>query len=203
MWCIFLAERVLHTCNKYRISLPSQKIIISTMHLHPFHSFHYCPKCGGQFEEHNEKSYRCRQCAFVYYFNPSAATVAVIVNERDELLVCRRAKEPAKGTLDLPGGFCDMYETAEEGVAREVREETGCEVTHAQFLFTLPNTYPYCGFLVHTIDLFFLCRIDSHSNLAAHDDVSECIWIPFNEIDPQAFGLSSVRKGIERILASR
>ena len=95
------------------------------MHIHPFDTFHYCPKCGGKFEEHNEKSYRCEQCGFVYYFNPSAATVAVIVNERDELLVCRRAKEPAKGTLDLPGGFCDMYETAEEGVAREVREETG------------------------------------------------------------------------------
>ena len=173
------------------------------MHLHPFHTFHYCPKCGGLFEEHNEKSYQCRQCGFVYYFNPSTSTVAVIINDRDELLVCRRAKEPAKDTLDLPGGFCDMYETAEQGVAREVREETGCEVISTEFLFTLPNTYLYCGFLVHTIDLFFLCRINSSSTLLAHDDVAECMWMPLNEIDPQAFGLVSIRKGIERILASR
>lgn len=173
------------------------------MHIHPFDTFHYCPKCGGKFEEHNEKSYRCAQCGFVYYFNPSAATVAVIVNERDELLVCRRAKEPAKGTLDLPGGFCDMYETAEEGVAREVHEETGCVVTDTQFLFTLPNTYLYSDFLVHTIDLFFLCHIGEGATLAAHDDVAECMWVPFVDVDPKEFGLASVRRGVERILAER
>ena len=71
---------------------------------HPFHQFAYCPKCGSnEFVVHNGKSKHCNQCGFTYYFNPSAATVAVIVNEKNELLVCRRAKEPAKGTLDLPG----------------------------------------------------------------------------------------------------
>ena len=133
----------------------------------------------------------------------STSTVAVIVNERDELLVCRRAKEPAKGALDLPGGFCDMYETAEEGVAREVREETGCEVIDTKFLFTLPNTYLYSDFLVHTIDLFFLCRIDENVQLSAHDDVAECMWIPLDAVDPKEFGLGSVRRGVERILAER
>ncbi len=170
------------------------------MHIHPFDTFHYCPKCGGKFEANNEKSYHCLQCGFVYYFNPSAATVAVIINERDELLVCRRAKEPAKGTLDLPGGFCDMYETAEEGVVREVREETGCEVTDTKYLFTLPNTYLYSDFLVHTIDLFFVCHIDKDAQLDAHDDAAECMWIPIRAVDPKAFGLTSVRRGVERIL---
>ena len=73
---------------------------------HPLNQFKYCPKCGSAaFEIHNEKSKQCTDCGFVYYFNPSSATVALILNEKDELLVCRRAKEPAKGTLDLPGGF--------------------------------------------------------------------------------------------------
>ena len=88
---------------------------------HPFSQFKYCPKCGSvHFEINNEKSKRCADCEFVYYFNPSAAPVALIMNERNELLVCRRAKDPAKGTLDLPGGFIDMAETGEEGVSREV-----------------------------------------------------------------------------------
>lgn len=60
---------------------------------HPFSQFKYCPKCGSvHFEINNEKSKRCADCEFVYYFNPSAATVALIMNERNELLVCRRAK---------------------------------------------------------------------------------------------------------------
>ena len=60
---------------------------------HPLSQFKYCPKCGSaHFEVHNEKSKQCADCGFVYYFNPSSATVALILNERDELLVCRRQR---------------------------------------------------------------------------------------------------------------
>ena len=100
--------------------------------MHPLSLFKYCPLCGSpHFEENNEKSKRCADSGFVYYFNSSAATVAFILNGKGELLVCRRAKEPAKGTLDLAGGFIDMYETGEQGVAREVLEETGLEVSQS------------------------------------------------------------------------
>lgn len=82
--------------------------------------------CGSsRFDIHNEKSKQCADCGFTYYANPSSATVALIVNEKNELLTVRRGKEPAKGTRDLPGGFVDMDETGEQGVAREVLEETG------------------------------------------------------------------------------
>ena len=54
---------------------------------HPLNQFKYCPKCGSAaFEIHNEKSKQCTDCGFVYYFNPSSATVALILNEKDELL---------------------------------------------------------------------------------------------------------------------
>ena len=80
--------------------------------MHPLDLFKYCPKCGSShFEIHNAKSKKCADCGFVYYFNPSAATVAFILNHKGELLVCRRGKEPAKGTLDLSGGFIDMFES--------------------------------------------------------------------------------------------
>ena len=75
---------------------------------HPLDIFHYCPKCGSElFEEHNFKSKHCLNCGFTYYQNPSSATAAFILNDKNELLVVRRGKEPAKGTLDLPGGFVD------------------------------------------------------------------------------------------------
>ena len=112
---------------------------------HTLSQFKYCPKCGSiHFEINNEKSKRCADCGFVYYFNPSAATVALIMNEQNELLVCRRAKDPAKGTLDLPGGFIDMAETGEEGVRREVKEETGLDVRNAEggYLFTYKRENP-------------------------------------------------------------
>lgn len=169
--------------------------------MHPLHLFKYCPVCGSpHFEEHNFKSKKCADCGFVYYFNSSAATVAFILNSKNELLVCRRAKDPAKGTLDLSGGFIDMFETAEEGVAREVKEETGLDVVKAEYLFSYPNTYLYSGFLVHTMDMFFLCRVENDTILEAMDDVAETFWKPLDKINPQDFGLDSVRKGVERFI---
>ena len=40
---------------------------------HPLAQFLYCPECGSpHFEVNNEKSKKCTDCGFVYYFNPSA-----------------------------------------------------------------------------------------------------------------------------------
>lgn len=169
--------------------------------MHPLELFKYCPKCGSNaFVENDEKSKRCTDCGFVYYFNASSATVAFILNARGELLVCRRAKEPKLGTLDLAGGFVDCFETGEEGVAREVLEETGLEVMQADYLFSLPNTYLYSGFLVHTLDQFFLCWVKDDSALKAMDDVDDSFWVPLHKVNPEEFGLDSVRKGVERFL---
>lgn len=169
--------------------------------MHPLEQFKYCPKCGSHdFQVKDGKSKRCHACGFVYYFNVSSATVAFILNAKGELLVCRRAKEPAKGTLDLSGGFADCFETAEEGVAREVLEETGLEVTEAVYQFSLPNTYLYSGFLVHTLDQFFLCRVKDEGHLKAMDDVAESFWVPLDDVRPEEFGLDSVREGVRRFL---
>lgn len=167
-------------------------------------TFRYCPVCGKcTFEENDWKSKRCRSCGFVYYYNPSSATAALIENERGELLVVRRGKEPAKGTLDLPGGFCDCGETAEEGVVREIREETGLEASVVRYLFSVPNIYRYEGFDVHTVDMFFLCRAECTKSAKAADDASETMWLPWSEIRAEAFGLDSIRRGIERILMKK
>ena len=94
--------------------------------MHVLDKFKYCPACGSSgFEEQDEKSKRCKRCGFEYYLNPSAAVAAFILNSRGQLLTLRRSKAPAKGTLDLPGGFVDIGENINEALMREVKEETG------------------------------------------------------------------------------
>lgn len=167
---------------------------------HPLYQFKYCPKCGSdQFIDNNFKSKCCEQCGFVYYFNPSSATVAVIINDNHEILVATRAYEPAKGTYDLPGGFVDMNETAEEAVIREVKEETGLNVVSVNYLFSIPNTYIYSDFQVETTDLFFLCKVKDNTQFKAEDDVAELTFIPISDLNPSLFGLRSVKQGIEKI----
>lgn len=165
---------------------------------HPLHLFCFCPKCGSKaFVENDFKSKRCNDCGFTYYFNPLAATVAIITNSNGEILVATRSKEPAKGTFDLPGGFCDSYETAEEGVAREVLEETGLKVTLTRYLFTIPNIYSYSGMELHTMDMFFKCEVEDCNAAFADDDVADLRWIKIEELESKDFGLLSISKSID------
>lgn len=168
---------------------------------HPLQQFIFCPICGSKnFVINNEKSKHCTDCNFTYYFNSSAAIVAVIENEKGEILVATRAKEPAKDTFDLPGGFIDMHETAEEAVRREVLEETRLVVNSVQYLFSIPNIYLYSGFEVHTVDMFFRCKVNDFSQLVAQDDVSALQFIAPENLNPSLFGLDSIRTGVEKLL---
>ena len=169
---------------------------------HPLEIFKYCPVCGSEnFEVHNFKSKKCRDCGFTYYANPCSATAAFIVNDRDEMLVVCRAKEPAKGTLDLPGGFVDMGETVEEGMIREIKEETGLDVTNIEYLFSSPNVYVYSGMGVHTLDMDYLARVHgSVPAIKAADDAAEALWIPIAQVNPAEFGLTSIRNAVIRFL---
>jgi len=165
--------------------------------MHPLQSFRYCPVCGSEhFVENNFKSKKCEQCGFVYYFNSSSATAIFITNKAGELLVVRRAKDPAKGSLDLPGGFVDMYETAEECMIREVKEETGLLISNPEYLFSLPNIYRYSGFDVHTVDMFFKYSVDNFNGLIAGDDAESLLFIEKSKINPDKFGLNSIRKAV-------
>ncbi|MBO5466041.1 MAG: NUDIX domain-containing protein [Prevotella sp.] len=166
--------------------------------VHPLNKFNYCPMCGSKhFVVNNFKSKHCEDCGFVFYMNPCAATAAFIINSKGELLVVRRGKEPAKGTLDLPGGFIDNGETAEEGMTREVKEETALDVIECKYLFSMPNIYPYAGIDVHTLDMLFECKVNNEAEARADDDAAELMWIPIEKINPEEFGLASIRNAVE------
>jgi len=164
---------------------------------HPLDKFRFCPVCGSaRWEINNFKSKHCTDCGFTYYGNPSAAVACFIQNEAGDLLVCRRAKDPAKGTLDLPGGFVDMDESAEEALRREIKEELNLGLTDIRFLQSLPNLYEYSGMVIHTLDLFFAAKVEDFTPLHAADDVKEAFFRKLNTISPDEFGLVSIKKGI-------
>ena len=159
--------------------------------------FTHCPACGSNhFVQNNIKSKRCESCGFVYYMNASAAVAGFILNKNGDLLVCKRGKEPAKGTLDLPGGFVDDNETAEQAITREITEELGAKVVESSYLFSLPNQYLYSGLTVPTLDMFFACKLESTENLTPADDVEDCFFVPVSDLNPELFGLNSIRKAV-------
>lgn len=170
---------------------------------HPLEKFRFCPVCGSSlWKINNQKSKRCDQCGFVYYANASAAVAALIQNENGDLLVCRRGKDPAKGMLDLPGGFVDIGETIENALCREIKEELNLDITDISYVQSIPNRYLYSGMTVHTLDFLFKCKVKDFQSLKASDDVSEAFFKPLNTISPLDFGLESIKKGIIAFLKS-
>jgi ADP-ribose pyrophosphatase YjhB (NUDIX family) len=63
--------------------------------------------------------------------------VGAVVWRGERVLLIRRSKEPRAGQWSLPGGAQGLGETLREAVAREVREETGLELSDVRLLTTV------------------------------------------------------------------
>ena len=165
------------------------------MKTHPKDVINYCPRCGSEhFRTTDEgRSFRCEVCRFVYYINNSAAVACLIIDNAGRLLLCRRAIEPEIGKLDLPGGFVEPMETAEEAVMREIREELSVEVVKQEYFTSFPNEYIYSGFSVFTLDMAFICELDSFENISPGDDISSVEFSYVEEIKMEELYSDSIR----------
>lgn len=145
---------------------------------------------------------QCPECGLLWYFNPAPAVIALIPNAKQELLFTRRKFDPARGKLDLPGGFSDIFETSEQTLVREVKEETGLQVVSWKFLKTVPNKYIYKDLLYYTLDTVFLCRVENTEPLQPADDVEDIVWIKPQQVSDREIGLGSIRKLVQEIKSS-
>jgi mutator protein MutT len=160
--------------------------------------FKYCPKCGSsEFHFDGDRSFKCAHCKFHFYINSSAAVAVIIENPNGEILLTIRAHNPNKGYLDLPGGFVDPMETAEDAVRREIREELNLEVENMRYLTSFPNEYVFSGFSVYTTDLAFVAQVSDFSGISANDDISGFIFAKPDEVDFSKIGAPSITQIIK------
>ena len=165
--------------------------------MEPSRQFQFCPRCGrAQKERPPDKCFRCDACEFQYYFNPAIAVAAFIVDADGLVLFIRRAKDPGKGKLAVPGGFVDAGETAEGALRREILEEVNLELTSLEFLASFPNQYHYKGVTYPVVDLFFVGRTDSTHSTAALDGVASCAWLDPAPIDLDEIAFPSMRAAL-------
>lgn len=99
-------------------------------------AFRFCPRCAtplqliAQAEDGGAKTrLRCPACAWTHWNNPTPVLAAVIeLADRDgQLLLARNAAWKGK-MFGLITGFMEAGETPQEGIAREVAEETSLRV---------------------------------------------------------------------------
>jgi NADH pyrophosphatase NudC (nudix superfamily) len=99
----------------------------------------FCPACATALasvvadEDGGPKArLRCPACGWTHWNNPTPV-LAAVVQYQDRILLARNAAWPGK-MYALITGFMEAGETPQEGIAREVREETHLEATSVQLI---------------------------------------------------------------------
>lgn len=87
----------------------------------------HCPACGDAFGPGDPFPRKCGGCGEMTFLNPLPVAV-VLIPVGAGILAVRRAIEPGRGELALPGGFIEAGESWQEAGAREVWEECGLAV---------------------------------------------------------------------------
>ncbi|MDR4506475.1 MAG: NUDIX domain-containing protein [Candidatus Scalindua sp.] len=158
----------------------------------------YCLRCGAdRFKNVRANEFFCESCGFTYFQN-IAASVAAIIECRNQILTCVRKYEPCKGMLGLPGGFVDMNESAESALKREIFEEVEIPVTEMHYLGSFPNVYLYKSVEYHTLDLFYSLQLKEIPRITIGDEIAATQWIAGEEIQYEQFAFESMKKGLRR-----
>lgn len=157
-------------------------------------NFSFCPRCGSQaFRWAKAFHCQCNSCQLDYFINAAAAVGGFIQSPKKKLLWIRRAKNPGKGMLAVPGGFVDPGENATEALTREVQEEVGLHVAEWTFLSSAANRYEYKSIHYPTLDLFFVGTVDASWEAKPLDEVTSVEWKNLNEVDPGEIAFDSMR----------
>jgi ADP-ribose pyrophosphatase YjhB (NUDIX family) len=168
----------------------------------PSAMFRHCPRCAAARRgEADAVRFVCDACGFVYYYNVAVSSAVLLLDTKGEALFIRRARDPGRNKLAMPGGFIDRGETAEAAAIREVREEAGVKLDNLEFVTSFPNLYTYREVEYPVIDLFFVARVQDRTARAL-DDVTEVVWLPPSSLRDEDLAFPSHAKAL-RFFANR
>jgi 8-oxo-dGTP diphosphatase len=114
-----------------------------------------------------------------------------VVIENDRVLLIRRGTEPLLGQWSIPGGTLELSESLQEGVARELLEETGLEVRVLDLIDAFDRIYiePDEGGdgtasrpRFHYVIVDYLCERISGDAIAG-SDVTDVAYAAEDELD--------------------
>jgi len=121
-------------------------------------------------------------------FQPTFVCVDALVVKSGHVLLVRRKGALGKGLLALPGGFLNQEETTEQGMLRELKEETSIKVSKEDLAKSIIEhkvfDYPGRSLRGRTISHTFIIDLGSGPLpiVKGSDDADKAFWLSFAEI---------------------
>ncbi|MET7936806.1 NUDIX domain-containing protein [Streptomyces sp. NPDC005322] len=113
----------------------------------------------------------------------SVSVAGVVTRDDGRLLAIRRADN---GTWELPGGVLELDETPEEGVAREVLEETGIHVEVDELTGVYKNT------ALGVVALVFHCKPSGGTERTSSESTA-VEWLTPEEVSERMSEVFAIR----------
>lgn len=115
-------------------------------------------------------------------FRPAVYGVAV---DGGRVLLGRSA---FTGRLDIPGGAVEPWESLEEALRREFREETGVEPEPIELFHFTENFFAFFDRPFHSLRFYFLVRVPPGAVFTPQPgEVTEVRWVDPTAVPPEAF----------------
>jgi NAD+ diphosphatase len=147
----------------------------SLLNWHRRHRF--CSVCGAASEVREAGLLRvCPACGAEHHPRTDPVVIMLVVDaEGDRVLLGRQPSWPP-GRYSALAGFVEPGESLEDAVAREVREETGVEVTGARYVSSQPWPFP------SSLMLGFEASYVSGEPVAADGELDDARWFSRAEL---------------------
>jgi 8-oxo-dGTP diphosphatase len=133
--------------------------------------------------------------AYTYKYPRPAVTADCIVITREsepKVLLIQRGEEPFKGGWAFPGGFMNMDETTEQCAVRELKEETGLQISNIQQIgaYSKVDRDPRG----RTVTVAYLAVIDKPLPVLGQDDAAKAEWWSLTSLPQLAFDHDEIMK---------
>ncbi|EKD44034.1 MAG: hypothetical protein ACD_72C00021G0002 [uncultured bacterium] len=146
------------------------------------YNYNFCSNCGEKFEKKSETFYLCPKCDFRIFLNPKPGTGAIIINNKNQILMTKRSYNPGKDKWGIPGGFINPGESAPEALTREIREETGLELNNFEYFGSYAGDYPYKNINYKVVNTYYLVKISKDIDVDLSDEATEYKFVDIDQI---------------------
>ena len=161
----------------------------------------YCYVCGDKLKSEKEGTWWCDGCQQQYFDNPIPCVELALFDSEGRILLTERGRDPNKGKFDLPGGFIDDNETAENALTREMKEELGLnsdQISRPRYVLSYVGNYPYGKVVYETLIFVFTARLKQGAGIEPQDDVASAKFVQPYDIDRGEIAAPSLPEVIGR-----